>query len=65
MPSKQHHRETSRQRLSIYNIYTTICQKTLDIGVQRYFSIYIELDELNELYRLDKYSYPQLKLELV
>ena len=42
MPSIQHHRETLRQRLSIYNIYTTICQKTLDIGGQRYFSRYID-----------------------
>ena len=42
MPSIQHHGETSRQRLSMYNIYTTICQKTLDIGGQQYFSIYID-----------------------
>ena len=42
MLSIQYHRETSRQRLSIYNIYTTICQKTLDIGGQRYFSRYID-----------------------
>ena len=36
VPPIQHHRETSNRALSIYIIYTSICQKTLDIGVHRH-----------------------------
>ena len=41
--SIQHHRETCKQSLSIFIIYTSICQKTRDIGVHRYIAIYFAI----------------------